>query len=145
MTKPMANGTNHLPKAVRIADGAVRTGIARRRASQGSITSENSRRPAPTIAVMVKSSGQRVSSASSLRILETVNRPISGRNRPKASSAVIPASRNARGTSTRSLCAPLISHLFDVRPAEQALRQEDQRDGQHGECGDVLVVDGKIR
>src|SRR5262245_32604917 len=31
-------------------------------------------------------------------------------------------------------------HLLHIRPAEQALGQEDQRDGEDGESGDVLIV-----
>src|SRR5665647_3850737 len=97
----------------------------------------------PTIA---NSSGKRVVRISSLRMFCSVLKPISGRNNPKASKAVMPAARKARAASTRPVCAPpAISNLLDVRPAEQALRQEDQRDGEHREGGDVLVVDGKIR
>src|ERR1019366_472162 len=106
-------------------------------------------RPTPTMATIENSSGQRVVRTSSLRMSCAVSKPISGRNSPKASKAVTPASRSARATSTRRSSAPScappgISHLLDIRPAEQALRQEDQGDGEHGEGGDVLVVDGKI-
>src|ERR1700755_2389548 len=75
----------------------------------------------------------------------TVGKPISGRNRPKAITAVSPASRSARATSTLRLCGPVaMSDLLDVRPAEQALRQEDQGDGKHRKRRDVLVVDREI-
>src|SRR5450756_1142213 len=97
------------------------------------------------MATIANSSGQRVVRISSLRMFCAVSKPISGRNIPKASRAVTPASRSARATSTRLSCAPpCISHLLDIRPAEQALRQEDQGDGEHREGGNVLVVDGKI-
>src|SRR5674536_274536 len=59
----------------------------------------------------------------------------------RQSREVKPASRSARAISTRWFGAPSpISHLLDIRPAEQALRQEDQCDGEHGKGGDVLVV-----
>src|SRR5580693_10417541 len=83
-------------------------------------------------------------------MLTTVWKPISGSNRPKAIRPVNPASRKAPTMSTcspwtRSLCAPApMSDLLDIRPAEQALRQEDQGDRQHRESGDVFVVDGKV-
>src|ERR1700724_3195238 len=79
-----------------------------------------------------------------------VKKPNTRSNTPKAIRPVDPASRNAPVISTRPLCAPAcltaacISDLLDIRPAEQALRQEDQGDGQHREGGDVLVVDGKM-
>src|SRR5471030_758928 len=94
---------------------------------------------------MAKNSGQRVVRINSLRMSCSVLNAISGRNSPKARSAVTPASVNALLSLPRSLeaCA-LISHLLDVRPAEQALRQENQCDGEHGEGGDILVVDGEI-
>src|SRR3954451_2925325 len=93
---------------------------------------------------MPASNCQRVVSTSSLRPLTPVRKPTSGSSRPKATKAVSPASLSARGISTRRLTPSAISHLLHVRPAEQALRQEDQRDGEHREGGDVLIVDGKI-
>src|SRR5664279_3218449 len=94
---------------------------------------------------MAKNNGQRVVRISSLRMSTTVLKPISGRNKPKARSAVMPASVKARLSLLRSIVArAVISYLFDVGPAEQALRQENQRDREHGEGRDVLVVDGKI-
>src|SRR5271168_3687796 len=101
-------------------------------------------------ATKANSSGQRVVSVSSLLPLTPVLNPISGSNKPNAIAPVQAASRSAPVTSTRSLwtrsvCASAaISDLLDIRPAEQALRQEDQRDRQHGKRSDVLVVDGKI-
>src|ERR1700694_2061135 len=96
-------------------------------------------------ATNANNSGQRVVRISWLLPSTPVRKPISGSNAPSAMRPVKPASRNAPIVSTRSLCTPLaISDLLDVRPAEQALRQEDQSDGQHGEGGDVLVVEGKV-
>src|SRR5579863_5111360 len=97
------------------------------------------------------SSGQRVVSVSSSRMLVMVSKPTSGSSRPKVTRPVKAASRNARTTSTRkswtrpSRAPAVISDLLDIRPAEQALWQEDQRDRQNGKGGDVLVVDGKVR
>src|SRR5262249_3033918 len=101
-----------------------------------------------TTATSVASSGQRVSRTSSLWMFWTVLKPISGRNRPNAISAVIAVSRRMR---TMSTCAAgndacgAISHLLHVGPAEDALRQEDHGDGENGEGGDVLVVDREVR
>src|SRR3984893_3691373 len=102
------------------------------------------------MATMANSSGQRVVRTSRLLPSTPVKNPISGNSTPNAIKPVKPASRNAPVISTRPLCAPAclkaacISDLLDIRAAEQALRQEDQGDGQHGERGDVLVVDGKV-
>src|SRR6202140_1663279 len=102
------------------------------------------------MATMASSSGQRGVRTSWLLAATPVKNPTSGKSAPKAIKPVKPASRNAPVISTRPLCAPAcltaacISDLLDIRPAEQALRQEDQGDGQHGEGGDVLVVDGKV-
>src|SRR5690242_5888175 len=116
-----------------------------RRLSHGSMRNEYARRPTPTTATTANNSGHRVVRIKSLRILVVVSKPTSGRNRPKASNVVMPASRNARLASTRFSCAPVaISNLFDVGPAEQPLRQEDQSNCQHRESGNILVVDGKI-
>src|SRR5580700_7704342 len=99
---------------------------------------------------MAKSSGQRVVRTSLLLPSTPVKNPISGKSTPKAIKPVKPASRNAPTASTRPLCAPAcltaacISDLLDIRPAEQALGQEDQGNRQHGEGGDVLVVDGEV-
>src|SRR5262245_29700626 len=94
---------------------------------------------------MAKSSGQRVTRIRSLRTSVTVSNPTSGRNRPKASNVVRPASRRARAVSTRFAGAPLaISDLLDIRPAEQSLRQEYQGDREDGKGGNVFIVDGKI-
>src|ERR1017187_6307958 len=145
MTKPIAKGVNHLAKTARQPAGAAATGRNVRCLSHGSNTSEKARRRAPATGAMENSNGQGVVRMRSLRMFVTVWKPISGRNRAKASRAVKPASRSARAISTRWFGAPsAISHLLDIRPAEQALRQEDQCDGEHGKGGDVLVVDGKI-
>src|SRR6204780_3730716 len=101
-------------------------------------------------ATTMNSSGQRVVSTIWLLPSTPVKNPISGKRTPKATKPVKPASRNAPVISTRPLCASAclttacISDLLDIRPAEQALRQEDQGDGEHGEGGDVLVVDGEV-
>src|SRR5262245_57059144 len=103
--------------------------------------------PAMT-ATSAASSGQRVSRTSSLWMFWTVLKPISGRNSPNAISAVTAVSRSARTMSTRATGADAsgaISHLLHVGPAEDALRQEDHGDGENGEGGDVLVVDGEVR
>src|SRR5580692_1640207 len=102
------------------------------------------------MATTANNSGQRVVNTSWLLPSTPVKNPISGKSTPNATRPVKPASRNAPVISTRPLCAPAcltaacISDLLDIRPAEQALRQEDQGDDQHGEGGDVLVVDGKV-
>src|SRR3977135_4195638 len=100
------------------------------------------------IATKVSSSGRRVSSSSSLRMFCTVLKPISGRNSAKVMSAVSAASLSARPTSTRGAvdadAGAAISDFLHFRPAEQALRQEDQRDREDREGRDVLVVDREI-
>src|SRR5580658_10923149 len=101
-------------------------------------------------ATMANNSGHRVVRTSWLLPSTPVKNPISGKSTPNAINPVKPASRNAPVISTRPLCAPAcltaacISDLLDIRPAEQALRQEDQGNRQHREGGDVLVVDGKV-
>src|SRR5882757_7506049 len=100
------------------------------------------------IATSAASNGQRVSRTSSLRMFWTVLKPIRGRNRPKAIRPANAASRSARTMSTRAAdgdASSVISDLLHVRPAENALRQEDHGDRQNRECGDVLVVGGEIR
>src|ERR1700688_817798 len=102
------------------------------------------------MATVANSSGQRLVSTSWLLPSTPVKNPISGKSTPKATKPVKPASRNAPVISTRPLCASAglttacISDLLDIRPAEQALRQEDQGDGEHGEGGDVFIVDGEV-
>src|SRR6185437_1148709 len=97
------------------------------------------------IATNVTKSGQRVFKMRLLRMSVRVWKPISGSKSPKASRAVTPASRRACEIATRPSCAPsAMSNLFDIRPAEQALRQEDQRDRQNRKRSDILVVDRKI-
>src|SRR5690349_4596561 len=99
------------------------------------------------MATKPSSSGQRVSSAISLCMFWIVLKPISGSSRKKQRRAVTPASFAAAARSMRAApAAPFgcMSDFLDVRPAEQALRQEDERDGEHREGRDVLVVDREI-
>src|SRR5690242_17960124 len=95
------------------------------------------------MATKLKSICQRVSSAISLRMVWTVRKPISGSSRKKANTAVIPASLIAARRAARAAGAPM-SDFLDIRPAEQALRQENKRDGENREGRDVLVVGGEI-
>src|SRR6478672_6141464 len=126
-------------------------GRALRRSRHGATTSAPNSWAAVISATMVSSSGKRVSSSSSLRMFCTVLKPISGRNSTKDMAAVIAALFSAAAMSMRgaapataSGAATLTSHLLDVGPPEQALRQEDQRDGEDREGRDVLVVDREI-
>src|SRR6516162_11667037 len=93
-------------------------------------------------------SGQRVLRIRTLLISVLVSKPTSGRNTPSATSAVSAVSRSASPKRVRILgpaaCAAPISDLLDIRPAQQPLRQENQSDRQHGESGDILVVDREI-
>src|SRR3984885_6687005 len=103
---------------------------------------------------IANNSGQRVVSTSSLLPFTPVRKPINGSNSPNAMTPIKAASRNASAILTRSLWARAlrapaarpepISDLLDIGPAEQALRQEDERNRQHGKSGDVLVVDRKV-
>src|SRR5665213_2629783 len=145
ITKPIANGVNHLPRAARQGAGAATTGRIRRCLSQGSSTSEKASLPAPTTATMENNKGQRVVTSRLFLMSVTVLKPISGKKRPRASRAVMPASRRARTTKTRCAGAPsVILYFLDIRPAEQALRQEYQCYRQYGKGRDVFIVDGKI-
>src|SRR5262249_53350743 len=106
------------------------------------------KRPAAMIATSAASSGQRVSSTISLRMFWTVLKPISGSKSPNAMRPVIAAWRSAPTISTREAgggASSAISHLLHIRSAEDALRHEDHGDGENGEGGDILVVDGEIR
>src|SRR5262249_46582502 len=98
------------------------------------------------MATKLNSSGQRASSAISLWMFWMVLKPISGSSRKKQRSAVTPASFAAAAKSMRaSAAAPArMSDFLDVRPTEQAVRQEDERDGEHREGCDVLVVDREV-
>src|SRR5947208_9598659 len=99
------------------------------------------------IATMASSSGMRNSSSSSLRMFCTVLKPLSGSSSAKAIRAVKTASLSARAVFERAaVCgravsgaATAMSHLLHFRPSEQALWQEDQRDGEDRERRDVLV------
>src|ERR1700720_3068221 len=86
---------------------------------------------------------QRVSSTISLRMFWTVRKPISGSSRRNASTAVSPASLMAARRAARAAGATM-SDFLDIRPAEQALRQENERDGEDREGRDILVVGGEI-
>src|ERR1043165_4651542 len=99
------------------------------------------------MATKVRSSGQRVCSATSLWMFWNVLKPISGSSRKKHRTAVMPASFAAATTSMRASEAPVcacMSDFLDVRATEQPLRQEDERDREHREGGDILVVDREI-
>src|SRR6185437_13963169 len=145
MTKPIAKGTSHFPTCFRHFGIAAMDGRRTRRASQGSITSEYARRAMNTTMTTARSNSPRVFRTRLLRKSVTVWKPISGRKRPKASSAVTAASRSARIMSTRPECAALgMSDLFDIRPPKQPLRQEDQCNCQYRKGGNVLVVDREI-
>src|SRR2546421_439187 len=128
-------------------------GCKTRRSRHGSITSEPNSLAAGMTATIASSRGRRVSSSSSLRMFCTVLKPTSGSSSAKEISAVNTASFSARATfgpvaergRAVSGAATAMSHLLHFRPAEQALRQEDQRDGEDRERGDVLVVDREIR
>src|SRR4051794_17946106 len=142
--KPSANGVNQLEKPVLTAAKAALVPRNARRSRHGSTTSEPNSLAAVMIATNESSSGMRVSSSSSLRMFCTVLKPISGRKSAKVISAVRPASFSALPTSTRGAVATLMSYLLDFGPPQQTLRQEDQRDGEDGKGGDVLVVDREV-
>src|SRR5580765_2951206 len=94
---------------------------------------------------MENNRGHRVVKIRSFRTSVTVWKPIRGRNRPNASSAVTAASLNARTVSTRMPGAsPPISDLFDIRAAKQTLRQEEKSDRQNRKGGNSFVVDREI-
>src|SRR5262245_52972473 len=93
---------------------------------------------------MMNSSGQRVSRINSLRMSWTVLKPISGRNSPNEMRPVNAAARSAPLRSGLAGASSAISHLLDFRPAENALRQENHRNGENRESGNVLVVDREI-
>src|SRR6266545_6131174 len=123
---------------------AERTG-RRSAARYGAIAATCTKRSPAMIATIENSRTQRVPSTSSLRMFWIVLKPISGRNSPKAISAVTPASRSARTTSKRgagtagATASSGMSHLLDVGAAEKALRQEDHHDREDRERGHVLV------
>src|SRR6195256_7061026 len=80
---------------------------------------------------------QRVSRTISLRMFWTVRNPISGSSRKKVSTAVSPASMIAARKAARAAGAAM-SDFLDIRPSEQALRQEDEGEGKDRESRDVL-------
>src|SRR5438445_738559 len=143
MTKTIAAGIPKRPRNARCRAISPDGGRRADRASAGPITSACSRRPPATSATSVASSGQGVSSTSSLRMFWTVTKPISGRNSPNAMRPAKAASRSARATAgaEAECCASAaMSHLLHVGPAKNALRQEDHGDGKNRKGGDVLVV-----
>src|SRR5712691_3423474 len=145
--KPMALGPSTLAKREPQWEtpAAARAATRRLRCSrQGAMTRLWNSRPTATIATKPNSSGHRVSSVSSLRMSWTARNPISGRNSPNATRVQNPASLNARAMLLSADGGATELHLLHIRAAEQALGQEDQRDGEDREGGDVLVVDGKI-
>src|ERR1700692_1747560 len=91
------------------------------------------------MATRPKSICQRVSSTISLRLFWTGRKPISGSSRENARTAVSPAPLTAARRAARAAGAAM-SDFLDIRPAEQALRQEDERDGDDREGRCVLVV-----
>src|SRR5882762_5332445 len=142
--KPSANGVNQLEKPVLTAAKVALVPRNARRSRHGSTTSEPNNLAAVMTATNESRSGMRVSSSSSLRMFCTVLKPIRGRNSAKVISAVSPASFSALPTSTRGAVATLMSYLLDFGSSQQALRQEDQRDGEDRERRDVLVIDREV-
>src|SRR5690606_31164893 len=112
--------------------------------ASGTTISERTRLMATMQATITASSIGRGWRTSSLRILTVAWSPIRGSRTPKATRPAMTASRIARGRSTRACTGSAMSDLFDLWPAEQALRQEDQDDREDREGGDVLVVDREI-
>src|SRR5262249_41648400 len=149
-TKPMAAGATSRASGVAGFASATTWDRAARRSRQGVTTRLPNRRPAIARITKAASSGQRGSRTSSLRVSCTVRNTISGRNRPNAISPATAASLSAWAMSGVAAAAgastprALISHLLHVRAAEQALGQEDERDGEDREGCDVLVVDREI-
>src|SRR5687767_14536196 len=135
ITKISAIGTNAFAKTLRqcgtgALTAAVLTGL---RSSQGRMNRICRKRTAAMIATKEKNSPQRVSSNSVACMLCTVVNATIGRNSAAARAAVTAASFSARMTwAWRAGASAAISHLFDVGLAEQALRQEDQRDRKQG-------------
>src|SRR5204862_3768600 len=113
-------------------------------ASQGAIRSECAKRAPAMIATMAPSNGQRVSRMSSLWIFWTVLKPISGSSSPQLTMAVSAASRPARTISRRWDASTAISDFLHVGSSQQTLRQEDHRDGENRESGDIFVVGREI-
>src|SRR6185436_16672841 len=108
------------------------------------ITTRCRKRIPATNATRAKSSGQRVSSTSSLRMFWTVSKPMSGSSNPKVSSAVTAVWRKAPARSVAASGFEGISHLLDVGAPEDALRHENHHNGEDRKSGDVLVGAGNI-
>src|SRR4051794_36063406 len=71
------------------------------------------------------------------------NARLSGNQAPQPGlgSAGLPARAAAEEEKGELTARPASSHLFDFRPAEQALRQKNQRNDQDGKGRDVLIID----
>src|SRR5216684_2851 len=102
------------------------------------------KRPPAMIAIRIASSGQRVSTMSSLWIFWTVLNPMSGSNRPQAIRAVTAASRHARIKSRRCDASGAISHFLHVGSPQQTLRQEDHGNCENGEGGNIFIVGREV-
>src|SRR5579871_1307478 len=141
----MNKGASTLPnRALQCGAPTAARAATRRRSRHGAMRRLWRSRPAATIATKANSSGHRVSSVSSLWMSWTARNPISGRNSPNATSAQNPASLKAPAMSFLAGAVATELHLLHFRAAEQALGQEDQRNGEDREGRDVFVVDGKI-
>src|SRR5436190_23838586 len=142
--KPSAKGVNHFFSSTRqCASGALARADfeVARRSSQGTRNSTCTKRNAVMPTTKMKNSCQRASSTSTFCMLCTVVNAIIGRNSAAASRPVIAASFSARMTGawdTRAGATDVMSDLLDVRPAQDALRHEDQGDGENRENRDVL-------
>src|SRR5262245_33883521 len=138
MIKPYVIGLPQQAKAVRSASGISMRGRCAATASRGAMMKSCRNRKPATMATRTRSKGQRVSSTSSLRMFWTVSKPISGTSSAKVRRAVMPVWRKAPARSGLDEETG-ISHLFDVGPAEDALRQEDHHDDENRKGGHVLI------
>src|SRR4051812_34716814 len=142
MTKPSVAGLPQRARTGRRRSGTRICGRCAGSASRGTITGRSRKRKTETTATRAKSSGQRVSSTSSLRMFWTVLKPMSGNSSPKVRSAVTAVWRKAPAISVAAEGSSDISHLLDIGPAEDALRHENHHNGEDRERGHVLVVVG---
>src|SRR6267154_3769550 len=143
-TKPSVTGLPQRARAVRRLSGILTRGRRAGSASRGAITARCRKRKAATTATRAKSSGQRVSSTSSLRMFWTVSKPTSGSRSPKVKSAVIAVWRKAPARPVAAEGSADILHLLDIGPTEDALRHENHHNGEDRESGHVLVGAGHI-